>query len=234
MVGMGSADGQTLAALLLEQPRRQLKRGATLFHEGSPAIEAYFLHSGVVKLVKTATDGFQALVALSGPGGLVGAHSTIDGLPRLTRAVAVIDTSLTAVSRDRLLAVIREDPDLALDLLGRFSRQLRIALRHLMELASGDAVTLVARRLLELVSDPMFDPLRSVRGDTTSIEMPMSQQELASWAGISHRSMAGALQRLRDEGLISTSRLHLDVHDAAALALRCAAGPSLVTDQPRM
>lgn len=234
MTGDRSNTGETLEVLLSEQPRRRVTRGATLFNEGTPAVEAYFLHTGIVKLVKTAGDGFQALVALSGPGGFVGAHSAIDGLPRLTRAVAVTDTSVTAVPHDRLVAVIRENPELSLELLARFSRQLRIAMHQLLELAAGDAVALVARRLVQLVSDPMFEPIRSVRHDITIIKMPMSQQELASWAGVSHRSLTGALRRLRNDGLISTSRLHLEVHDTAALANRCTTHPSPVTDQQEM
>lgn len=234
MTGDRSTTGEALAVLLSEQPRRRVTRGETLFNEGTPAVEAYFLHTGIVKLVKTAGDGFQALVALNGPGGFVGAHSTIDGLPRLTRAVAVTDMSVTAVTHDRLVALIRDHPDLALELLARFSRQLRIAMHQLLELAAGDAVALVARRLVQLVSDPMFDPIRSVRHGTTVIEMPMSQQELASWAGISHRSLTGALRHLRNDGLISTSRLHLEVHDTTALADRCTTHPSAATGHQGM
>jgi CRP-like cAMP-binding protein len=64
------------------------------------------------------------------------------------------------------------------------------------------------------------------RGATIEIEMPMTQQELASWAGVSHRSATSVLQQLRVDGVISTSRHHLEVRDPRELAKRCVATTS--------
>jgi CRP-like cAMP-binding protein len=228
----GAPDGQSLAAVLSELTPRRLARGARLYHEGDPADAAYFVHRGLVKLVKTAGNGFQALVALRGADGFVGEHAAIDGRPRLTGAVAVTDLSITTVPRGRLIAIVRDDPDLAEEMLIRFSGHLRAATQHLLELAASDAVALVAARLTQLVSDPIFEAIRTVQDETTMIEMPISQQELASWAGVSHRSVTSALRRLRAEGLVSTSRLAIDVHDPAALARRAAAGSSPAADDP--
>jgi CRP-like cAMP-binding protein len=129
------------------------------------------------------------------------------------------------VSRDEFVELIRNDPDLAVAVLRDFSRDLRVMMGRLVEQSSIDAVALVATRLMELVSHPMFEPFRVVVGRVTMVETPISQNELASWAGVSPRSVTGALHRLRDDGIISTSRLHVEVRDAAALADRCVAAP---------
>ena len=74
---------------------------------------------------------------------------------------------------------------------------------------------------MQLVHDPTFESIRVDRGIDIEIEMPMTQQELASWAGVSHRSATNVLQQLREERLISTSRNHLEIRDPAELERRC-------------
>lgn len=228
----GAPDGEFLTNLLSDRPRRKLERGARLYHEGDSPSEAFFVHSGLVKLVITADDGTEALVEFRGTGDFVGERSAVDGLPRTSSAVAAIDTSVTSVPRDDFISHIRHDADLALTMLTGFSVLVRTHVWHILDLTVGDAVTLVAGRLMQLVRDPIFDSLREDRNGTIVIEMPFSQQELASWAGVSHRSATGVLEQLREDRLISTSRLHLEIHDPATLADRCAPRPSPAeTDQ---
>jgi CRP/FNR family cyclic AMP-dependent transcriptional regulator len=216
----GSYDDSALATLLSDRPRRQFATGSRLFHEGEPPVEAFFIFDGLVKLVKTSDDGTEALLEFRGPGVFAGERSAIDGLPRMTTGVAAIPTSVAHVSREQLVIWIQRDADLALALLATFARRVRSAVAHVLELHAGDAASLVATRLMQLVHDPTFDSIRVVRGSTVEIEMPMTQAELASWAGVSHRSATNVLQQLRDEQLISTSRQHLEIRDPAELSKR--------------
>ena len=62
------------------------------------------------------------------------------------------------------------------------------------------------------------------------VDMPVTQRELATWAGVSHRSAVGALARLRRERIIATSRLQMTVLDFEGLR-SCA--ESLVAVEPR-
>jgi CRP-like cAMP-binding protein len=121
------------------------------------------------------------------------------------------------------LAHVCGDAELALTMLATFSAVVRRAVAHMLDLRVGDAESLVATRLMQLVGDPAFESIRLDRDGTIEIEMPMSQEELASWAGVSHRSATSVLQSFRDDGLISTSRYHLEIRDPAELAKRCVA-----------
>lgn len=217
--------GETWSRVLSDQPRRRVPAGKWLYREGDRPDGAHFLRTGLVKLVKHMPSGLELLIELRGPGDLVGGHSAIDGLPRIAGAAAMIESEVTTVRRDRFVEIVRQDADSAMAMLGDFSRDLRVTVRRLVERSARDAVALVATRLLEFITHPMFEPFRVVMGPTTIIDMPISQRELASWAGVSPRSTADALHHLRDEGIISTSRLHVEVHDARALADRCIAVP---------
>ena len=52
------------------------------------------------------------------------------------------------------------------------------------------------------------------------IEPALSQSDLAGWAGVSHRSAAAALHEFRNDGLISTHRLRIDILDLDGLERR--------------
>lgn len=178
------------------------------------------MHAGLLKLVMTSSDGSEALVAFRGPDTFVGEYSAIDGLPRLATAVVVAETTVTPIDRHELLEVLRSDPDLALALLVNLARDVRATAVHVLGLASADPLARVARRLVDLVSDPTFASVRRVTSESVIIDMPVSQHDLARWAGVSHRSVGASLQRLRNDGQISTGRLRLEVHDVAGLSER--------------
>ncbi len=210
----------TAAALLGDSVQRTVPRSGWLFHEGDPSLDAFVIEEGLLKLFKTTLDGSQAMLALRGPGEIVGELGAIDGQPRMLSAVAAVDSQVTVIPGDRLIGLIHDRPEFAMMMLSNLTILLRQTAVHILALASGDALALVARRLLQLVDDPAYGAVRSERAGTTVIDMPLSQQEVAAWAGVSLRSAAAALKQLRDDSIVSTSRLQLEVHDRDALADR--------------
>lgn len=217
----GAADSETLTILLSQRPRRRFETGSRLFHEGEPPVEAFFILDGLVKLVKTAEGGTESLLEFRGPGEFVGERSVVDGWPRMATGVAALPALVAPIPRDQLITCIRRDAELALTVLATLAARVRHAVDHVLDLRAGNAATLVATRLMQLVRDPTFESIRTERGATIEIHMPMTQAELASWAGISHRSAANVLQQFRDDGIISTSRFQLEVRDPTELSKRC-------------
>lgn len=219
----------TAATLLADAMKRTVPRHGWLFHEGDHPGGAFLIDTGLLKLFKTTLDGSQALLALRGPGDIAGELGAIDGRPRAFSAIAAVDSQVIVIPRARMIALIRDTPDFAIALLSNLTLLLREAEFHVLALASGDASALVARRLLQLMDDPAYEALRLHRRGTTVIAMPLSQGEMASWAGVSLRSAAAVLKHLRDDSVVSTSRLHLEVHDRDELVRRAG---SLVADTP--
>jgi CRP-like cAMP-binding protein len=222
---MDDLDPLTESELLSEAVRRDLPRHSWLFHEGEPTDDVYLVVSGLLKLMKTGADGSEAVLAIRGAGDVVGELSAIDARPRLASAITMTETSVLSLPRARLVDVMHGRPDLAFSLLAGLSGQLRAVALHRLALASGDAVALVARRLFELASDQLFEPIRSMQLGLIVVDMPVSQRELATWAGVSHRSAVAALTRLRHDEIIATSRLQMSVLDLPGL--RACAGSSV-------
>lgn len=206
-----------LDGLLAGRAPRHLRRRAHLYEQGDAADTVWVVREGLVQLVATTDGGFQSVIAFRGPGDVVGEHSAIEGVLHLTTAVAITDAVVTPVPSDDLIEHLRSHGAVAMETMERIAGDLRTTMLHVLDVAAGDAVGLVAKRLVQLVDDHRFEPFRTTRGDLIAIEMPISQADLASWAGVSHRSAGDALQQLRDDGIISTGRMRIEVDDLSRL-----------------
>lgn len=79
-------------------------------------------------------------------------------------------------------------------------------------LATGDAITRVTLRVLELVAG-----WGTPSDDGVDVDLPITQAQLGAWAGVSRETTVRCLQWLRGRNLVHTSRQHLVVLDVPAL-----------------
>ena len=91
--------------------------------------------------------------------------------------------------------------------------RLRDADRQQVDFAAYQTLGRVARRLVELVE--RFG--EESDDGSVRITLPITQEELAGWAGASREATAKALHELRDLGLIETARRDITVRDLAGL-----------------
>jgi CRP-like cAMP-binding protein len=139
--------------------------------------------------------------------------SAVEGATRSADAVAVQDVEGAAVAVADLRALLVRYPRLMLVLLELVLRRLRLADQRRLEYAGAESLPRVTSRLLELTE--RFGV--AAPDGTLAVEMPISQEELASWAAASRESTARALRTLRELGLIETQRKRLVVLDADGL-----------------
>jgi len=225
MAGVSPDASVTREAALRGSSRRRLGRTAVVYAEGDPPEHVFRVHDGLVKLVATGPGGVTSLVAFRGPGEWLGEHSALDGMPRSTTAIVVRDATITALDRESFVDAVRGDADLAQALLVSLAGHVRATTGHVLAVASSDPTALVAQRLHALVSDARFAAIRSTEAGAVTIDMPISHDELAMWAGVSRRSVETSLQRLRVAGIVTTARMQMVVEDVAALARRARREP---------
>jgi CRP/FNR family transcriptional regulator, cyclic AMP receptor protein len=208
---MAGADGLS-AALRAQGIPRSFRRGSALFSAGDTAQRVFLIERGWVTLRVATPDGREVILGLRGPGDLVGELSTLDGEPRTTAALAVDDVEAVVAPADVLTTALARDPDLAHELLRLLARRLRESDRQRLELAELDTLARVARRLLELAErfgEPSAEGLR--------VELPLSQEQLASWCGCSREATIKALRTLREVAGITTGRRTVTLRDPELL-----------------
>ena len=108
-------------------------------------------------------------------------------------------------------------PRVAVTLLEVIARRFRDANDKLAQFASSDTLGRVSARVVEL-AERYGEPAP----DGVAVAMPISQEELAAWAGASRAGVAHALQVLRDLGWIQTERRRVIVGDLDAVRARAA------------
>lgn len=195
--------------------RRRYPRGSTLLNEGDRSERMVIIVSGQAKVSYFTDEGREVLLAVRGPGDLLGELAALDGEPFSATVTALDDIEALLMTVDQFRNVLREEPDVALCLFKTLSRRLRDADRKRVEFAAYDSVGRVASRLVELAEtfgEETYDGLR--------ITLPLTQEELAGWTGSSREAVAKALQSLRNKDLIETHRRGVTVKDVEGLRAR--------------
>jgi CRP-like cAMP-binding protein len=202
--------------LLRERGRsRKFRTGATLFHEGDHSDWIGLVTKGRVKISCFGADGRERLVAVIGPGELLGELSAIDGEPRSATATALEPLEAAVLTAEEFVSFLETNPRATLGILRSVIGRLRDSDKRRVELGALDTVGRVGRLLVELAERYGEEADGVIR-----IRLPLSQEELAGWAGASREALVKALRRLRDRGWIETGRREIRVLDLPALVRR--------------
>jgi CRP/FNR family cyclic AMP-dependent transcriptional regulator len=211
-VFLAALSTEETAALRAPAMVRSFPRGTALFHERQAADRVLVVLEGCVKLSCVSEGGKEVVLAIRGPGDLLGELAAIDGEPRSATATALEPVEALSLSAGDFRSFLEAHPRVALALLTVLTRRLRDADRKRVEFAAEDTMTRVAARIVEL-SERFGDKV--ARG--LEIDLPISQEELAGWTGCSRDSVVNALQAMRGLGWIETQRRQILVRDIDAL-----------------
>ncbi|HEV8640154.1 MAG TPA: cyclic nucleotide-binding domain-containing protein [Methylomirabilota bacterium] len=101
--------------------RRRFKAGEVIFKEGEdPHGEAYVVHGGTVE-IRRLLDGQERVLNTLGEGELFGQMALFRRSPRSAAAVALSDVELLIIRNERLDWLIRNRPQLTMELLRQLS-----------------------------------------------------------------------------------------------------------------
>ena len=197
--------------------RRRFAANAPLFLEGDPGQTVMVLHAGRVKVSASSDDGHGVLLAVRGPGDVLGDLSAIDGEPRSATATALEPVDAQVITSDDFRTFLADVPGAGLALLRVVTARMRDSDRLRVEFGARDTLGRVALRLLELA-----DAAGEATDQGIRITVPLTQDELAQWVAGSREAVARALASLRKRGLVTTARREIVVTDLDGL--RAAAG----------
>ena len=174
-----------------------LRRGEVLFNEGDSGDRLYILLTGKVKLGHTSVDGRENLLAVLGPGEVVGELTLFDPGPRSTTATAVATTELLALEHNQLMGFIDSHPTLAKDMLRALAVRLRRTNIALADLVFYDVPGRVAKALLDLA-----ERFGAPTEDGIHVPHDLTQEELAQLVGASRETINKSLAEFVSRGWI--------------------------------
>ena len=184
-------------ALIASMKSIDIGRGDVLFHEGEPGDRLYVIREGKVKLGTRSGDGRENLLAVLGPGEMIGELSLFDPGPRTATATAVSDSVVLEMGHHDLQTWLAATPAVAEHLLQALARRLRRTNEALADLVFSDVPGRVAKALLDLSSRfgrPVEDGIR--------VAHDLTQEELAQLVGASRETVNKALADFAARGWV--------------------------------
>jgi len=177
------------ARLFASAKRVHLAADQVLFLAGDPGDGCYWIDQGLLKVSIIGSAGAERILAILGPGAIVGELSTLDGLPRSASVAAVRDSELNFISRTVFDTFAQEHPEVYKYMVTLLAARLRDTDAVL---AAGSFLPLkgrVARALLDL-SEAFGQPVGDGR---ILIRQKISQSDVAAMAGIARENVSRIL-----------------------------------------
>ena len=145
----------------------RFKKGATIIHEGTTGSNAYLLLSGSVEVYKKVGDEKLVLSRLV-KGNIFGEMSLVDDKPRSATIVALEDTEVRILSRERFESMLEQNPRAVIPLLKQVFQRVRY-LNQMVTAFCGQAST----GTVELATHPL-----QLRAKTEEAEQAIQGKEI--------------------------------------------------------
>jgi CRP-like cAMP-binding protein len=205
--GLSPDSLQRLASLALQ---RKFRNGDIVFSQGDPGDALYGVIAGRVRISAGASDGREIYLNIMQPGDTFGEIALLDGGQRTATATATEASELVSIRREQFLGLIGQEPSLALELLRLCGQRLRWTSGQVEDAALLDVPTRLAKRLLGLVQ-------QHGRPSKGGVTLRLSQEELASFLGVSRQIVNQYLQGWRTRNWVRLGRGVVTVCDEDAL-----------------
>ena len=229
---MGVADGQlgvlsraswpagSLIGRLPERARREMLELGTvvrfplasaMVRQGEPGTVVYLLLRGCVKVLGNEGDR-EPLLSIRIRGDVVGDMAVLSRKPRSATVKTCSKTVARAIAGEEFRAFLLRCPEAAIEIAGMLCERLRWSNARRVDAAALDPRRRIVRVLLALV-----ETYGQVVDDGWYLGAPLTQEEIASLAGIRLPTAEKALRSLTDAGLIRPGYRKIIVRNLAQL-----------------
>ncbi len=157
----------------------------------------FVILSGRVKISRISDDGREVILSILSDGDFFGEMSLLDGHTRSANVTAIEESELLVIRREEFLQLLRDFPQIAINLLKELAQRIRKSDEHIKSLSLQDATGRVASTLLRIAEDSgVFR-----RGQVEIMELPL-QQDLANMAGTSRETISRVIKALTSQGYL--------------------------------
>jgi CRP/FNR family cyclic AMP-dependent transcriptional regulator len=205
--------GELSAALFAAARVHRLKAGQTLFTAGDPGDGCYRVEQGLLKVSVLSPSGGERILAILGPGALVGELAMIDAQPRSASVAAARASDLSFISRTAFEAVAETHPEVYRHIVKLLVRRLRDTNTVVAAMSFLSLKGRVAQALLSLAEAFGND----VGSGRILIRQKVTQSDLAAMAGIARENVSRILNDWMRAKLVSRLAGYYCLENRAAL-----------------
>jgi CRP/FNR family transcriptional regulator len=190
---------------------RSYDLGQVIFREGDEGDTCFVVRSGAVKITREHGGRTIALAELRA-GDMFGELSMFGGEVRSATAQALEPTQAVALLAGDIRRLLASNPEIALKMLETMANRVRATNQRLANQSFQTVAGRVAGVLIQLV-----DARQSEGAAERDVLVETTQADIAQLAGASRESASRFLATLEREGLVTTQRGKVVVHDPGAL-----------------
>jgi CRP-like cAMP-binding protein len=199
--------------LLRSQIAAEVAADQVLLHEQDEGEGLVVILEGLAKVRSYSADGEEVVMALLGPGDLLGEMAVLTAGVRNADVVALTRLLTVKLRAGAYRQLLFQDCNLALEL-ARLLAQRLTALNRRFLLRGADAGTRLLATLLDLALTVSRDR------DPLALIPPLAQRELAVMAGLSRETTSRTLSQLRQRGTVIDDPQGMRIVDLPSLRKR--------------
>ena len=162
----------------------------TVFVAGDAGDGCYRVEDGLLKVSVVGSRGEELILAILGPGSVVGELSMIDGEPRSASVFALRDSRLSFVTRASFEAYCQSNPDVYRQIMTLLAHRLRDTNSALTATSFLSLKGRVARALLNLAEAFGQD----VGSGRILVKQKITQSDVGAMAGIARENVSRILK----------------------------------------
>jgi CRP-like cAMP-binding protein len=198
---LAQADRLAVAGQML---KAELQPGQIVFARGDAGRNVYLVVSGSVRLSVFSADGRLLSFKHANAGDIFGEIAALDGGRRTADAVALTRVVAMTLTKEQFDRLIETNPRVARAAIGWLCQRLRDTSAQAEAIALHPVEVRLARYLLSRMMPPPSEAPAAGTGDRrTTIDLGISQSELASLIGASRQKVNAALGLLEDAGAVN-------------------------------
>jgi CRP-like cAMP-binding protein len=192
---------RALATVAVE---RKLRPKETLFHAGDHGDGCYVVREGAVKATILSKDGQERLLAVFGPGSIIGEMSLVDDEPRSATVSAIRECRLVHLRKQAFFAIADRNPAVYRHALRLLAHRLRGTNESVLAQGSMSAAGRVALAFMSLAGGLG----EGEQTDRIILGHRVTQTDIANMAGVARENASRAINEMLRSGILSRERGH--------------------------
>ena len=203
--GLPEKELNTLTGMTHE---KQYGRGETIFFEGDAGNGFYIVGSGQIKVFKMNPLGKEHILHIFGPGEPIGEVPVFNDQPFPASAEALVKSSLLFFPRRDFVALIEQNPSIAMNMLAVLSLRLRQFASQIESLSLKEVPARLAGYLIYTSEE---------QGGGDVVNLTVSKGQLASLLGTIPETLSRIFSKMSDEKMIKVEGRSITLLDREKL-----------------
>lgn len=172
----------------------KFKKGELMYRAGEHSDALYIVYLGQIKIYRLSESGKEQLIRILKHGDFTGELALFQQGEHEAYAEALVDSQICMIKRKDLQPLLLKYPTISLAILNEFASRLDLSEKQTANVATEKVETRIATYLLELLEEK--------ESSSTTIELPMSKKDLASYLGTTPETLSRRLRDFEEEGMI--------------------------------